>query len=46
MADVCHRHSGQLLLKDDLCSMYSTWPEQYQQGCLTAEGDVFKAWHP
>ena len=56
MADVCHRHlhtrrnwppgSGQLLLKDDLSSMSSTWPEQHQQGHLTAEGDVFRAWHP
>ena len=56
MADVCHRYlhtrrnwppgSGQLLLKDDLSSMSSTWPEQCQQGHLTAEGDVFRAWHP
>ena len=56
MADVCHRYlhtrrngppgSGQLLLEDDLCLMYSTWPEQCQQGCLTAERDVFRAWHP
>ena len=56
MADVCHRHlharrswppgSGQLLLEDDLHSTYSTWPEQCQQGCLTAEGDVCRAWHP
>ena len=56
MADVCHRYlharrswppgSGQLLLEDDLCSMSSTWPEQCQQGRLTAEKDVFRAWHP
>ena len=26
--------------------MYSTQPEQCQQGCLTAEGDVCRAWHP
>ena len=26
--------------------MSSTWPEQCQQGRLTAEGDVFRAWHP
>ena len=26
--------------------MSSTWPEQHQQGCLTAERDVFRAWHP
>ena len=55
MADVCHRYlharrnwprgSGWLLLKDDLISMPSTWPEQHQQGHLTAEGDVFRAWH-
>ena len=56
MADVCHRYlharrswpfgSGQLLLEDDLCSMLSTWPEQCQEGCLTAERDVCRAWHP
>ena len=56
MADVCHRYlhargnwppgSGQLLLKHDLCSMSSTQPEQHQQGCLAAERDVFRAWHP
>ena len=54
--DVCHRYlhagrnwppgSGWLLLKDDLCSMSSTQPEQCQQGHLTAERDVFRAWHP
>ena len=47
MADVCHGYlhargswppgSGQLLLKDDLRSTYSTWSEQCQQGHLTAE---------
>ena len=56
MADVCHRylHTRRnwppgcrwLLLKDDLCSMSSTWPEQCQQGHLTAERDVLRAWHP
>ena len=56
MADVCHRHlhtrrnwppgSGWLLLEDDLSSTSSTQPEQCQQGHLTAEGDVFRAWHP
>ena len=56
MVDVCHRYlharrnwppgSGQLLLKDDLCSMPSTQPEQCQQGHLAAEGDVSRAWHP
>ena len=56
MADVCYRYlharrnwppgSGWLLLKDDLSLMSSTQPEQCQQGCLTAEGDVFRAWHP
>ena len=50
MPDVCHRYlharrnwppgSGWLLLKDDLCLMSSTWPEQCQQDCLTAERDV------
>ena len=38
--------SGWLLLEDDLHSTSSTWPEQCQQGCLTAERDVFRAWHP
>ena len=56
MADVCYRYlharrnwspgSGQLLLKDDLHSTYSMQPEQCQQGCLTAERDVCRAWHP
>ena len=56
MVDVCHRYlhtrsswppgSGWLLLKDDLCSMSSTQLEQHQQGHLTAEGDVFRTWHP
>ena len=56
MADVCHRYlhtkrnwplgSRWLLLEDDLGPMPSTWPEQCQQGCLTAEGDIFRAWHP
>ena len=56
LADVCHRYlhtrrnqppgSRWLLLKDDLSLMPSTWPEQCQQGHLTAEGDVFRAWHP
>ena len=56
MADVCHRYlharrswppgSGEFLLEDDLCSMPSTQPEQCQQGHLTAERDVFRAWHP
>ena len=56
MSDVCHRYlharrswppgSGRLLLKDDLCLTPSTKPEQHQQGHLTAEGDVFRAWHP
>ena len=56
MADVHHRYlharrnwppgSGRFLLKDDLCQMPSTQPEQCQQGCLTAERDVFRAWHP
>ena len=56
MADVCHRYlharrswppgSGQLLLEDDLCSTSSTQPEQHQQGCLAAERDVFRVWHP
>ena len=56
MADVCHRYlhtrrnwppgSGQFLLEDDLCLTSSTWPEQCQQGCLTAERDVCRAWHP
>ena len=55
MADVCYRYlharmswppgSGWLLLKDDICLMYSTWPEQCQQGCLTAERDVCRALH-
>ena len=56
MADVCHRYlharrnwppdSGWLLLEDDLSLMSSTQPEQCQQGHLTTEGDVFRAWHP
>ena len=56
MADVCHRYLharrswppgiGQLLLEDDLHSTSSTWPEQCQQGCLSTERDVFRAWHP
>ena len=56
MADVCHRYlharrnwppgSGWLLLEDDPSWTSSTWPEQCQQGHLTAEGDVFRAWHP
>ena len=56
MAYVCHRYlharrswppgSGQFLLEDDLCLTSSTWPEQCRQGCLAAEGDVFRAWHP
>ena len=56
MADVCYTYlhtrrswppgSGQLLLEDDLHSICSTWPEQCQQGCLTAERDVLRAWHP
>ena len=56
MADVCNRYlhvwriwppgSGWLLLENDLCLTYSTWPEQCQQGCLAAEGDIFRAWHP
>ena len=56
MADVCHcylhaRRSWlpggcQFLLKDDLHSMSSTWPEQYQQGCLTTERVNLRAWHP
>ena len=56
MTDVCHRYlparrswppgCGQLLLKDDLHLMSSTQPEQCQQGCLAAERDVFRAWHP
>ena len=56
MGDVYHRHlhtkrnwppgSGWLLLEDDLSLMPSTWPEQCQQGHLTDEGDVFRAWHP
>ena len=55
MADVCHRclharrnwppGSRWFLLKDDLSPMSSIWPEQCQQGHLTAEGDVFRAWH-
>ena len=55
-ADVHHRYpharrswppgSGWFLLKDDLCSMSSTQPEQYKQGCLTAERDVCRARHP
>ena len=56
MADVCNWYlharrnrppgSGWLLLEDDLSLTSSTWPEQCQQGCLTAEGDLFRAWHP
>ena len=56
MADVCHQHlhtrsswlpaSQQFLLKDDLHSMSSTWPEQCQQGCLAAKRDILRAWHP
>ena len=56
MADVCHRYlharrnwppgSGWLLLEDDLRPTPSTQPEQCQQGHLTAERDVFRAWHP
>ena len=56
MADVCHRYlharrswppgSWWFLLKDDLCLMPSTQPEQCQQGHLTAESDVFRACHP
>ena len=34
------------LLEDDLHSMSSIWPEQCQQGCLTAERDIVRAWHP
>ena len=55
MADVCHRylHTRRywppgcrcLLLKDDLHLMPSTQPEQCQQGHLTAERHVFRAWH-
>ena len=43
---ICIPGSGLLLLEDDLCSMSSTQPEQCQQGHLTAEGDVLRAWHP
>ena len=53
MADVCHRylHTRRnwppgcrwLLLEDDLSPMSSICPEQCQQDCLTAEGDVFRA---
>ena len=56
MADVYHRYlhtrrswlsgSWQFLLEDDLPLMSSTQPEQCQQGCLTAERDVCRAWHP
>ena len=56
MAEVCYQYlhtrrswlpgSWQFLLEDDLCLMSSTWPEQCQQGCLTAERDVLRAWHP
>ena len=41
-----HLVVGWLLLEDDLGSIPSTWPEQQQQGCLPAERDVFRAWHP
>ena len=56
MADVCHRYlharrswppgSGWLLLKDDLHWHLPPRPEQCQQGHLTTERDVFRAWHP
>ena len=56
MADVCHRYlharrswlpgSWQILLKDDLCLMSFTWPEQCQQGSLATERDILRAWHP
>ena len=56
MADVCHGYlharrswlpgSWWFLLEDDIHSMSSTWPEQHQQGCLTAERHVLRAWHP
>ena len=56
MADVCHRYlharrswppgSGWLLLEMIFVWMSSTQPEQCQQGHLTAEGDVFRGWHP
>ena len=53
MADVCHRylHARRnwppscrwLLLEDDLHLTPSTWSEQCQQGCLTAEGRCFQS---
>ena len=36
---------GNFYSKMILVQMPSTWPEQCQQGCLTAERDVFRAWH-
>ena len=41
-----HLVVGDFYSKDDLCPTSSTWPEQCQQGLLTAERDVFRAWHP
>ena len=38
---VDHHGSRWLLLEDDLSPMPSTWPEQCQQGRLTAEGEMF-----
>ena len=38
--------SWQFLLEDDLCLMSFTWPEQCQQGHLTTERDILRAWHP
>ena len=56
MADVWHQHlhtgksglpgSQWFLLEDDLCLASSTWPEQCQQGRLTAKRYVFRARHP
>ena len=34
-----------LLLKDDPHPMSSIWPEQHHQSCLTAQGNVLRAWN-
>ena len=56
MGDVHHRHlyPGRsqlphiwwLLLKDDPHLTSSIWPEQHCQSCLTAQGNVLRAWNP
>ena len=41
-----HQVVGDIYLKMIFVQHPSIQPEQCQQGCLTAERDVFRAWHP